>query len=474
MNITQEDQGNLTTLLKVVIEPEDYKPSVDKQLKDYQKKAQEPGFRVGKVPIGIIDKKYGKAIRLDEVNKILSDKINNYIQENELPILGQPLANQENMPTGDFSKNDTFEFYFDIGLSPDIDLKLDERTFDFYRIAVDDKQIDEIVENIRSQHGSQEPVDDEIKEGDVVKGAITELDESAEAKTEGVFVEKGSINVDYIKDEDTKKEFLGKKSGDVVHFDPKKYADDNASEIKSLLEIEDEQIENISNNFSFEIEEVVRNKPAEVNEELFKKAYPEDEINTEEEFRNKIKEDAEKAYERESERLLMAQVSEKLVDEIDPQLPDEFLKRWLVQNDEKLTAEAVEKDYEKYSRSMKWQLIENQIIKKFDVQVTDDEVKEQIRSYFMQQMGGGEISEDMQKQLEPIVESMMQNKEQTKQIYDQLFDEKISKALKESAILDEKKVSYDEFIKIAQAQQPKQQEEADDENNEEQNEPRTE
>ena len=293
MNITQEDQGNLTTLLKVVIEPEDYKPSVDKQLKDYQKKAQEPGFRVGKVPIGIIDKKYGKAIRLDEVNKILSDKINNYIQENELPILGQPLANQENMPTGDFSKNDTFEFYFDIGLSPDIDLKLDERTFDFYRIAVDDKQIDEIVENIRSQHGSQEPVDDEIKEGDVVKGAITELDESGEAKTDGVFVEKGSINVDYIKDEDIKKAFLGKQNGDVVHFDPKKYAGDNASEIKSLLEIEDEQIENISNNFSFEIEEVVRNKPAEVNEDLFKKASAENEINTEEEFRNKINEDAE-------------------------------------------------------------------------------------------------------------------------------------------------------------------------------------
>ncbi len=462
MNITQEDQGNLTTLLKVVIEPEDYKPSVDKQLKDYQKKAQEPGFRVGKVPIGIIDKKYGRAIRLDEVNKILSDKINNYILENELPILGQPLANQENMPKGDFSKNDTFEFFFDIGLSPDIDLNLEERTFDFYRIEIDDKQIDEIVENIRSQHSTQEPVDDEIKEGDVVKGAITELDESGEAKTEGVFVENGSINVDYIKDENTKKQFLGKKNGDVVHFNPTKYAGENTSEIKSLLKIENEQLENISNNFSFEIEEIIRNKPADIDEELFKKAYPEDEINTEEAFRNKIKEDAEKAYERESERLLLAQLSEKLVKEIDPELPDEFLKRWLVQNDEKLTEETLEQDYEKYSRSMKWQLIENQIIKKFDVQVTDDEVKDQIRSYFMQQLGGGEISEDMQKQLEPIVESMMQNKDQTKQIYDQLFDEKISKALKEHTNLNEKKVSYNEFIKIAQAQQPKEEGEQDE------------
>jgi trigger factor len=193
--------------------------------------------------------------------------------------------------------------------------------------------------------------------------------------------------------------------------------------------------------------------------------YPEEEITSEEAFRNKVKEDAEKAYERESERLLMVMASEDLVENVELDLPHEFLKRWLVQNDENLTAEKVEAEYDKYAKTMKWQLIENKIIKENDIEVKDEEVKDQIRKYFMQQMGGGSISEDMQKQLEPIVDSMMQNKEQTKQIYDQLFDEKISKAIKENVNLNEKDVSYEEFIKMAQAQQHD--EEGHDHNHEE-------
>lgn len=453
MNITQEDKGNLTKLLKVEIKPEDYKPAVDKQLKDYQKKAQEPGFRVGKVPFGIIDKKYGKAVRLDEVNKILSEKISDYIEENKLPILGQPLANEENMPKGDFAKDDTFEFFFDIGMAPELDFNLEDKTYDFYRIKVDDKQLDEYITNIVNQHGEQKSVDDEVKEKDVVKGTITELDENGEAKTDGILNENASLSMEYLQDEDVKNKFLGASKGDVINFDPAKAAGDNKSELASMLGVEQEDTEDISDNFSFEISDITRLHPAELNEELFKKVYPEDEITTEEAFRNKVKEDAEKAYERESERLLMAMASDDLVENTELELPHEFLKRWLVQNDENLTPEKLEADYDKYAKTMKWQLIENKIIKENDIEVKDEEVKDQIRKYFMQQMGGGEISEEMQKQLEPIVDSMMQNKEQTKQIYDQLFDEKLAKTIKEKVNLNEKEVSYDEFIKIAQSQQ---------------------
>lgn len=453
MNITQEDKGNLTKLLKVEINPDDYKSAVDKQLKDYQKKAQEPGFRVGKVPFGIINKKYGKAVRLDEVNKILSEKISDYIQEKELPILGQPLANEENMPKGDFAKDDTFEFFFDVGLAPELDFNLEDKTYDFYRIKVDDKQLDEYITNIVNQHGEQKSVDGEVKEKDVVKGTITELDENGEAKTEGILNENATLSLEYIQDEAVKNKFLGASKGDAINFDPAKAAGDNKTELASMLGVEQEDTEGISDNFSFEISDITRLHPAELNEELFKKVYPEEEITTEEAFRNKVKEDAEKAYERESERLLMAMASDDLVENVELELPHEFLKRWLVQNDESLTPEKLEADYDKYAKTMKWQLIENKIIKENDIEVKDEEVKDQIRKYFMQQMGGGEISEEMQKQLEPIVDSMMQNKEQTKQIYDQLFDEKLAKAIKEKANLNEKEISYDEFIKIAQSQQ---------------------
>jgi len=455
MNITQEDKGNLTKLVKIEIQPEDYKESVDKQLKDYQKKAQEPGFRIGKVPFGIINKKYGKAVRLDEINKLLSDKINSYIEDSKLNILGQPLANQDHDPKGDFGKDDTFEFYFDLGIAPDFDLDLENREFDFYRIKLDEKQVGEYVENIRNQNGSQESVDDEVKEGDIVKGVMTELDENGQPKEDGIVKEDGMLSVDYIKDEELQNALLGKKKEDTVTFNAKKVANDNDTELASMLGMEKEEAAEVDSDFSMKIAEVVRNKPAELNEELYKKMYPNEEITTEDEFRAKVKEDAEKAYERESERLLLAVTSDKLVDDINIELPDEFLKRWLLQNDENLTPEKLEKDYDRYSRTMQWQLIENEIIKTYNVEVKDEEVKEQIRGYFMQQMGGGEVSDEMKKQLDPIVDQMMQNKEQTKQIYDQLFDEGLARAVKENASLNVKEVTYDEFVKIAQEQQPK-------------------
>lgn len=163
MEITQEDKGNLTSLVKVEIKPEDYQEEVNNKLKEQQKNAQVKGFRKGKVPYGLIEKWYSKSIRLDEINKMLSDKITKYIQENELPILGQPMPNQEHTPQGDFEQNDTFVFYFDLGLAPDIDVNLPEREFDYYKIKVDEKQLDEYVENIKKQHGEQKSVDEPVE-----------------------------------------------------------------------------------------------------------------------------------------------------------------------------------------------------------------------------------------------------------------------------------------------------------------------
>lgn len=458
MNITLEDKGNLTKLLKIEVQPEDYKESVTKQLKDYQKKAQEPGFRVGKVPFGIINKKYGRAVRLEEVNKLITDKLNAYLTDNKIPVLGQPIPNEENAPKGDFAKDDTFEFFFDLGLSPEINLDLKEKEFAFNKITVDEKQVDEYVKNILNQHGEQKSIDDEVKAGDIVKGKIMEMDADGNQKADGIVNAEATLGVDYIKDEDTKKLFLGAKKEDVIAFDPKKAAGDNDTELAYMLGIEKEAATAIGDTFNFVIEDVTRLEPAQIDEELYKKVYPAEEITTEEAFRAKVKEDSEKAYERESQRFLMAEASDKLVEETEMELPDAFLKRWLVQNEENITAEMLENDYDKYARSMKWQMIENKLIKDFEIEVKEEEVKAMFRTYFMQQMGGAEISEEMKQQLDPIVDSMMQNQEQVKQVYEQLFDEKLSRVIKDNSKLKVNEVSYDEFIKLAQARQAQSQE----------------
>jgi trigger factor len=449
MNITKEDQGNQTTLLKIEIAPSDYTESVEKQLRDYQKTAAEPGFRVGKVPLGIMKRKYGKALRLDEVNKILSDKINAYIQENELPVIGQPLPNETNQPSGDFNKDDNYIFYFDLGLAPDIDLNLNNLTIDFHKIKVEDKQVDEYVEDLRKQHGNQESVDDEVKKGDILKGTLEELDENLTEKEDGILNEEATLSIDHIMDEETQNKMLGMKAGDMIDIDPRKISGSNEAEMASLLGVEKEKLESVNSLFRFTLNDITRLKPAEMDEEFFKKVDPSGEIIDEKTLREKIIQDIEKRNNKESERLLMYQASEKLIEELDPKLPDEFMKRWMVQNDENLTREVVEKNYSDYTQGIKWQLIENRLLKDFNIEVKDEEVRNQYRNYFMGQFGGGNIGEDMKKQLEPIIDSMMKNEEQTKQIYDQLYDDKIAAVLHENCNLNVIEVSGDEFREIA-------------------------
>jgi len=465
MNITQEDKGNLTSLIKVEITPEDYQEEVTKQLKEQQKNAQIKGFRKGKVPYGLIEKWYGKSIRLDQINKTLSEKLTNYIQENELPILGQPMASEDHTPEGDFEKNDNFVFYFDIGLSPDFEVNLPEKDFDYHKIKVDETQVDQYLENIKKQYGEQQSVDEPVEENDVLKGEMKELDEDGNLKEEGIVNQEATISLQYVQDESVKNELLGKEKGSEVVINPIKASGGNESEAASMLNVEKERANELDKNFQFTINEITRVIPAELNEDLFKKVYPKEEITTEEEFRKKVAEEAEKAYEKESDKMLMAQATDKLVDEIDPELPDEFLKRWLLENEKDLTKEKLENDYERYAKSMKWQLIENKLLKEYNVEVKDEEVKDQIRNYFLQQMGGN-VSEEMKQQIEPIVASMMQNDDQTKQIYDQLYDEKLAQVIKENAKINEKEVSYEEFMKMAEEQNQKHQQESSEQEQE--------
>ncbi len=293
MNITRENIDAVNAILKVVIEKADYEKAVADQLKEYRQKAVVPGFRPGKVPDGLIRRKYRIPILVDEVNKLLSKNLSQYLVDEKLKILGEPLPNEEQQKTINWETNENFEFTFDIALSPEINISLDkENEFKFYKIAVSDEMIDKQVEMAQSQLGENVP-DDEIKADSSVRGDFVQLNDSGEELEEGIRSNDVLIAIDLIKNDEIKNNFVGKKSGDVVIFDPVK-AFENRHEIKHMLKIKQNEADALNGNFKFTINEVLKFEKAELNENLFKKLYGEEtDVKTIADFRNRIKSEIE-------------------------------------------------------------------------------------------------------------------------------------------------------------------------------------
>lgn len=447
MNITKEETGTLTATIRVEILEEDYQDSVKKVLKDYQKKANMPGFRPGKVPFGMIQKMYGKAVIADEVNKILSENLNNYIKDNDLNIIGHPIANTEKTKSLDFEHEQSFEFFFDIGLSPEIDLELSDKIkVDFHKIKVDAKTTEKYLEDVKKRFGnSTQP--EESGEEDIMKGKIEELDPDGNPLENGINRET-SVYIDFVKTKTEKKKFTGKKVGDSVVFNVVK-AFKNEVDRASLLGINKEELEEHQGDFRFLIEDIHRIEPAEVNEELFKKVFPTETIENEEQFMERLNKEIEKSYEAESDRYFMTSARDKLIETVDISLPDDFMKRWLVEQSEgKITQDQIDKEYDQYAKSLKWQLIQNKIMKDHDIRVEEEEIRQYVRNYFASQGLAGGDDEESKKRIETIVDSVLQNKEEIQQIYDQLYDQKIHELLKSKLKLSNKSVSYDDFIKL--------------------------
>lgn len=453
MNITQESTGDLTATIKVELNPDDYQEQVNNSLKELQKKSTLKGFRPGKVPFGLIKKMYEQNAVAEEVNKVLSDSLNNYIVENKLEILGYPIANIEKNSEVNFENDKQFEFFFDIGQTPDFDLELSDKIeVDYYDIQVEDKMVDNFLEETKKRYGS--PVNPEkIEEGDLVKGEIVQLDKDGKVMEEGV-KNATSLSVNFLKDEKVKKEFIGKTVGDEVTFNPLN-ATGNETETASMLAIKKEETEKLESDYKYTITEISRIEPAEVNEELFIKVYPNDEIKDEKQFKEKLREEAKGYYQNETDNYFVHLTMDKLINETKIDLPDEFVKRWLVTSDDKITKENIEKDYENYSKSLKQQLIINKIAKENDIKVEPEEIKNHIKSYFAKQYMIDESDEEKMKQLDGIADSVLQNKDEANKIFDQLFDTKIRELFKSTLKLNKIEKTYEEFIKIANEHQHK-------------------
>ncbi len=451
MNITKENTGDLTALVKIEIAKDDYQEKVNKELKDYQRKAKVPGFRPGKVPFGMIKKMYNKAVIADEINKIISESITKYIEENKIDILGQPLPNIEKNTPFDFDNETDFEFYFDLGLSPKIEIDVDDKIeVDCYDIKVDKEMIDNYVSESRKRMGqTTNPEESEI--GDVLEGEIVELDEEGN-ELEGGIKNKTSIATDLIKLKTIQKKLTGLKKNDSAVFNPFK-ATKSAIETATMLGIEKEEAEKNKSDFRFTVESISRVVPAELDENFYKSVYPQQDIKDEEQFRNQVEIDAKKSLDNESDKQLMNNSVKKLLEVADFSLPDEFMKRWLYENqrDEKeiKSKEDIAQEYDTYRDSMKWQLLESVIIKKYDLKVTEEEIRNHIKDIYRRFAPmDGLPPEEIEKNLDELTNTILKNEKESQRIHEELFDKKVLDFLKSHLKLNKKEVDYKEFIKF--------------------------
>ncbi|HEX7414090.1 MAG TPA: trigger factor, partial [Bacteroidia bacterium] len=383
MNITKENIDGLNAVVTVEIGPSDYEKRVDDAIKKIQLKASIPGFRPGKVPAGMIKKMHGKSVLADELHKMLNDGINNFIVENKLEILGNPLPKADEKNEWEIGK--AFTFKFDLGLAPAFEVEISDKTaFTYEVVKIDNELIDKYVKDVRKNFGK--PTNPEVaEERDVVFVDINELDETGAIKAGGIF-KSTSIGIDRLKSELGKQKLTGVKKEDKVIINCKDLYTD-AVELAVSLGINKEEAEALNCNLQLSVKNIARMDDADLNEELYTKVYGDGSIKTEEEFRTKIKEELASMFMQDSDRKFYDEVEKYLLDTINPALPEEFLKRWIMAENEKpVTIEEVSADFAKFSRSMKWQLIENKIINRHHLKVTKEEATEEakrsVRSYF--------------------------------------------------------------------------------------------
>jgi trigger factor len=447
MNITRENIDDLNAVLKVKIDKADYDEKVETVLKDYRKKATIKGFRPGNVPIGLIKKMYGRAVQIDEINKVVTENIQKYITDEKLEILGDPLPKADEQETIDFETQEDFTFSFEVGLSPEVDVKLSKKNkVNQYEITIDDKMRNDYVENYTRRYGELKKAES-TEEKDVVKGKIEAIDKDGNVIPEGPVVDDTSLGIDIIKDKKIKKEFIGKNIGDSIDFDIKK-AYPNDTEIAGILHIKKEEVETLDGNFRFTVNDISRFYPAELGKELFDKIFGEGVISTEEEFMKKIEEEITANLKRESEYKLMIDIKSLAMEKIDFQLPEEFLKRWLLRVNEKTTEEQIEKEFDSFRKDLKWQLIRNKVARDNEVKISEEELlkeAENITRYQFQQYGLFYATEE---QISNYAKETLKREEDAKRIADKILEEKVIVLMKELVKLESKDVTVEEFNKL--------------------------
>ena len=441
MQITQTELKNLTATLTITIEPADYQEDVQKELKQVRQKAQMPGFRPGMVPAGLVKKMYGKGILADVLNKKVGESLQKHIEDNKLAILGEPLPNNELTPAIDMDTQDTFTFAFDIAVAPEFDAKLNGKNkLTEYEIEVTDEMVENQVKSYTERFGEYTQAE-EVAEGDLVKGLCKEVD--------GEIVKEGAIlNPQYMKQKTQAKKFFGAKKGAVITFNPTK-AFGSEVEVSSLLGITKEQATELKSDFTFEIQEITRHTAAAIDGELFAKVYGENNVKDEADFRAKVKAEIVANMAEDSKYKFGIDAKEAIMKKMEKvEFPVDFLKRWVLATNEKMTEEQLEKDFPQMIDELKWHLAKDQLMKEFNVDVQKEDVeayaKEVAKMQFMQ-YGLMHIDDQY---LTSYAQEMLKQENQLRGIVERVAENKIYEALKGVAKIEKKSISHADFGKL--------------------------
>lgn len=443
LEITLNKKTTTEGLIKIKLTEGDYQPHVQEKVKDYARKASIKGFRPGKVPTGVIKKMFGKSILVDEINHLLSHKLSDYIKENNLKILGEPLPDAEKARSIDWDNQKDFEFEYQIGMVDDFKYDLSPKVkVKSYQIEVDRKIVDETVADLRKRFGKVSYPETSAA-GDSLFGEVTKKDEP-----DGKKIEHAVISIDEVNKKEQKK-FLDRRKDDEVEFDAAKIFD-STDKLAQLFNISEDEAKNLSGTFTLKINTVSRTEPAEISVELFDRVFGKDVVKTEEEFVNKIKETIGENYKRESEHFLDHSIEDHFIEATKINLPDDFLKTWLKNTSEgQVTDDLLTQEFESYKRSLKWDLVKNRIAEDNKITVETAEVKQRAKDLIINQFGQA-VAEQLQDRLDSFADNYLSNEngKNFMRLYNELRHSKILKHIKENITLSEKKVSLDEFKKI--------------------------
>ncbi len=436
MNITRENVDALNAVVKVDIAKEDYSDKVEKILSDYRKTANIPGFRKGHVPMGMVKKQYGKAVLVDEVNKLLQDALNKYLTEEKLDVLGQPLPKPQDDIDWD---SEAFSFEFELGLAPEFDVKLKgKKAITKYSIVADDKMIDEQIERIQKQYGKLVP-QEAIEKDSEITGAFKNEEKEIDNTV--------TITLDKFKGKVTEKKFIGAKAGDVITLKTKGlYSDEH--ELIHALKLGHDDVHGLDIEVTFTVSEVNKRELADLDQDLFDQLFGKDTVKTVTELKDKIKEDAEKQFSQQADQKFLNDVTEYLVDSTKFDLPAEFLTKWLQTAGEKqLDDTEAKEEYEKSEKSLRYQLIEGKLIEENEIKVTMDDIKDHSKEMIKAQMAQFGQMNPSDEELDGIAARVLSNQDEARRISEQLISQKLLEVYKEKANIKVKELSYENFVK---------------------------
>lgn len=449
MNVSLQNIDKVSALLTVKLEKADYQEKVDKALKSFRQKAQMPGFRKGMVPMSLVKKMYGKSALAEEVNKLLSETVYKYIQDNKVNILGEPLPNEDKQPAIDFDTQEEFEFLFDIALAPEFKAEVSVADkVDYYDIEVTDELVDNQVKSYTQRNGKYDKVD-VYADNDMLKGLLAELDEQGNTKEGGIQVEGAVMMPSYMKNDEQKAIFANAKVNDVLVFNPHTAWDGNPAELASLLKIDKEAAAEVKSNFSYQVEEITRFVPGDLNQEIFDQVFGEGVVKTEEEFRAKVKEAIAKQFVADSDYKFLIDLRKVMMEKVGKlEFPDALLKRVMQANNADKGEKFVEENYDKSIEELTWHLIKEQLVKANDIKVEQDDItnmaKESTRAQFAM-YGMLNVPEDL---LNNYAKEMLKKKESIEGLVNRVVETKLVAAVKPQVTLEHKSISAADFNKM--------------------------